>query len=58
MVERSFEKGGEVADGCSGISPGDAASQNSCDGDRDQQQLTKEKLNLVFSEGNPHKQFE
>lgn len=52
----SLDKGGKMADSCSGSSHGDAASQISCDGGRDRQ-LTKEKLDLIFAEDIPHKQF-
>eukprot|EP00903_Cladosiphon_okamuranus_P011451 g10787.t1 len=54
MVDLSLGKRGKMADGSS--SHGDEASQLSCDGARDRQ-LTKEKLDLILAEDNPHKQF-
>lgn len=57
MVDLSLDKGGKGADGCGGGSQVDAASQISCDGGRNRQ-LTKEKLDLIFAEANPHRQFE
>eukprot|EP00752_Nemacystus_decipiens_P018680 g16745.t1 len=57
MVDLSLEKGGKGTDGSSGGSQVDAASQISCNGARDRQ-LTKEKLDLIFAEENPRKQFE
>lgn len=57
MVDLSLDKGEKGAEGCGGGNRADAASQISCDGGRDRK-LTKENLDLIFAEVNPHEQFE
>lgn len=57
MVDTSLDSGGKVGDVCSGSSQEDAAIQKNYDGDRDKQ-LTKDMLDSIFAQDNPHKQFE
>lgn len=57
MAHSNPGKGGKVADECESGDQEDAASQNGCCGN-DDRQLTKEKLEIIFSEDDPHKQFE